>query len=417
MDFLLWTERYRKKTNYSFYIPEYVVVCKLQNGVIKEKTDLRIRMPIQPDAVESDLIKGFNAIISMIKANVGCTMIYVSERDVKICQRVFKAANVYKSIKHEYILNPEEYKIITNGKPATNANSRRSHAGKAVTSYLSGRYNDIVSNSDGITKIEPCDYTINKSKLSNIGNNTDNKQAAQILTEPINRYVRLNNSIIYHMRNCKILSKRDNNSLVEVKEDELQGLKPCGICLHGQDAIAHDNHSNSKCISCDEDSQQIIDNKNMENTIRTGDSKENTNDKNKVSMNNSNKEGTNTHNKIIDENDTSKNSHSNSLIINYDGVDPLGKYLIDICSKYGIYCEIVETTIIILTAAGGWKFDYTKRPIQLYHQNYKNIGNTIANLEYHIQQGEFIAPLNAIVYIINHDNRRIEAELKKLIKD
>ena len=95
-------------------------------------------------------------------------------------------------------------------------------------------------------------------------------------------------------------------------------------------------------------------------------------------------------------------------------IGALGRQIIKICEAYDIYCAIYDSTASILTAAGGWKFDYTKRPIKLYHQNYKTMKGTKENTEYHLQNGEYYSPIDAIAYIIKHDNKRIKMMLKEI---
>lgn len=381
MDFLLWTERYRKKTNYGFYIPEYVVVCKIQNGTVRDKLDLRIKMPIQPGAVEDDLQKAFGTIINLIKANTGCTVVYVSERDVKIFHRVFQAHKMLRFIGKEYILNPDEYKIITNGKPATNANCRRSHASKAITSYISGRFRSLDNNEIKIgdnKKSDNLDYDT-ESNINYIDTEIDNTEESAVSSIT---YVRIGNSNIYHKSDCRMINKKKSN-IREVSIDEISNMRPCNLCLHDKVPTITDDNKLDDCTNAD------IPN---DSTTVTSIESEST-----IEANND------------------KLPNRADKCIEYKGIDPLGNSLVDLCSKYGIYCEVLDKVIVLLTAAGGWKFDYTERPIQLYHQNYKHVGTAIANIEYHIQKGEFMAPIDAIAYIISHDNKRIKLELNKVL--
>lgn len=387
MEFLLWSERYRKPTSYGIYVPEYIVVSKIQNGTIREKIDLRIKMPVHSSNLDSDLLKGFNPIITMLKACPNSSIVYSTEADFKLCNCIFSNVDGLV-IKDEFILDDDEFRIITRGKPATNANSRRSHASKAVTSYLSGRYK-IAGEAVGIEQDgkQIPDESVNKASSGGrhnedtsveTVNDTIDKEIESTEQRVKTGFKRIKRSKLYHLDTCRHIKRANQADVEEVYEDEIDELRQCGVCFKLSDKKAK---------------VKIPSN----NLIENGDTAD-------------------SNNKNNDNNIKPKEAEKDNLDNHGKNVNALGKFIVEICSKYGIYCEIIDTTIVILTAAGGWKFDYIKRPIELYHQNYKDKGNTIANLEYHLQKGEFLSPLDAIIYIINHDNKRISIELDKVMR-
>ena len=96
-------------------------------------------------------------------------------------------------------------------------------------------------------------------------------------------------------------------------------------------------------------------------------------------------------------------------------ISPLAKQIIKICNHYDIYCAVYGDDVNILTAAGDWKFNYLNRPIVLYHRNYHPNTSVKAKYEYHRQDMEFYSPIDAIIYIIKHDNKRIKMLLDSLV--
>ena len=96
-------------------------------------------------------------------------------------------------------------------------------------------------------------------------------------------------------------------------------------------------------------------------------------------------------------------------------VDVWASHLVSVCNRYGIWAEISGSTVLVSTIAGDWKFDFTERPIELYHKNYKNTSGSIANYEYHKQDITLYSPIDALGYIIRHDQNRAERVLKEMI--
>lgn len=93
----------------------------------------------------------------------------------------------------------------------------------------------------------------------------------------------------------------------------------------------------------------------------------------------------------------------------------IAKQLVDICNKYKICGTMTGSTMRVVTASGSWYFNYVTRPIKLYHLNYDTKGTSSANFEYHKQSVLLDSPLDALVYIIKHDNARIERLLAEAL--
>lgn len=76
-----------------------------------------------------------------------------------------------------------------------------------------------------------------------------------------------------------------------------------------------------------------------------------------------------------------------------------------VCRKYGMKAEFRSGTAYITTYAGEWYFAYNDRPITLYHKNSIPVKGRNGDLirHSHIQPVELYAPLQALVYIRNHE--------------
>ena len=114
---------------------------------------------------------------------------------------------------------------------------------------------------------------------------------------------------------------------------------------------------------------------------------------------------------IIKEN----NSNNNEKVFVGD-YSIIAKQIEKLCNKFGICGVIVGQTLRVVTASGSWYFNYVNRPIKIYHLNYANKNNSKANIEYHKQSIMADSPVDALAYIIKHDNARIERLLEEALK-
>lgn len=436
MDILLWAERYRGKNSYHKYIPEYVDIVRIQNGITRTKEDFKIRLPINATNIDEHLVKGFNSVLSTIKSNPGCNIIYSTESDYKLMMEVYELAESELDINEHRVLFFEDFKRITKGVPASNASSRRSRATKAVELCVTGRY----------TVIEPVKTEEEKKPTDETGH-TDTLS----LRDTENRqFVRNKHYNIFHLPSCKYVKRFQESDIEKLTAAEANSYMPCKTCikpwidgrLTSKLKLSHDLDEKvevtagaikvAKLLANKQNTVTDISIKDMltheqPDPIDTEELPKNTVEEEgeeqiqaepdtlvDVPVQTEDEEVPDT---IIADTEISESETKDNLAktkITYNGIDPLGRQIINICGKYGIYCELYDTTLVILTAAGGWKFDYSKRPIVLYHQNYKNKINGVAHIEYHVQPGTYLTPLDAISYLIKHDNRRIDSMLKDI---
>ena len=106
------------------------------------------------------------------------------------------------------------------------------------------------------------------------------------------------------------------------------------------------------------------------------------------------------------------NSCDYSIQDNIVHIKVLSSQLIKVLDKLEICYKIDGYVVDIFTIAGAWRFNYVDYPIKLYHMNRNkpNIG------WYHLQPGIYDSPIEAIEFIVNHDNNRVKHILESLLK-
>lgn len=420
MTCLLWAERYRGHTNFGVYIPEYIVLVKSNGNTVKERIEYKIKMSSLSKATDKSIAAAFDPIIRALKLCSPCTLIYTTHADMSLMRRLLVNCYPEVEVEKELVLNKSEFSRITKGKPASNSNSRLSRANKAFTAAISGCTEDISINwPEYVAKLNEESNSIEQISTDNIEaeeetpeiTDTIDTTDTEVLSDSSNtedtvdneetQFVRSKASRVFHLVTCKSAQRIKNWDLVKMTLQDTVGNEPCKKCLknfysrYGIEPPVEDTEGMPDNIVNTEDSTNVTQDTTDEPEVTQAESV--------------------TSSAELEVQPVDLTVGCGNAKIEYTGdIDPLGKYLVNLCSKYGLFCEIIGTNLIVLTAAGGWKFDYTSRPIQLYHQNYRTYGNSKMNTDYHLQSGSLLAPIDAISYIISHDNKRIELELSKL---
>jgi len=86
----------------------------------------------------------------------------------------------------------------------------------------------------------------------------------------------------------------------------------------------------------------------------------------------------------------------------------IGKALEKICQGFGFHGKAYGGVIDVTTALGEWYFMYNDKPIKLRHKNNRR------GLGYHIQHPSFESPVDALIYIRNHEYDNIERAIKRI---
>lgn len=474
MDLVMWFERPKKFAYAQRYYPEYVNIAIFDDNKNK-RGEFEFRLKISSTSVDIDksIIQGFEPVIKIIKGYQKCNLYISSPEDLEVMQFVVNNTEPKLLVGDFYLMRPFDWQFIYKGNPASKSPSRRARLSKMINIYKCDKFDnvkDLIIEREKskivVTSNKPAEATKNEaeSKQNLNTNNTDNtnqtksrKAAAKakakaekqangtIKTEDkknvepekvknttsniVQKFVSNRGIGKYHTLDCPWAAMIKEENRVYMTEEELTpNLKPCIKCINNmhkkvnQTIETHDENNH--------DVTQKVDNHEESKIIQTeikGDAEDKHDDSSVIKIDEVIEKITipddncDSNNNEVNNEETSNNSHDDKPNESKDinnkipsDIGALGRQIIKICEAYDIYCAIYDSTAVILTAAGGWKFDYTDRPIKLYHQNYKSMNGTKENSEYHLQSGEFYSPIDAIAYIIKHDSKRIKMMLKDL---
>ena len=429
MDIVMWFERPKKNMNVQRYFPEYVNIAIFDDNKNK-RGEYEFRLKISPTAadIDSAIIQGFEPVIKIIKAYQKCNLYISSPEDLNVMRFIVDRVEPKLLVGDFYLMKPFDWQFIYKGNPASKSPARRARLSKMTNIYKCNKFDNASNitverdkNRVVVTNYSSADTKENKDEKVE-AKDTTNKQSNNKKTSEVEKKFVSNRGIgKYHTLDCPWATMIKEENRVYMNEDELlPNLKPCTKCISNMNKKIKLTKKEPKTTE-DNATPIIVEQKQTATEVEEDINKQNSTEVVKtaevvepvtemVAEDNTEVSEVVTHPSVAS---TDKSSDNTSVKIPSD-IGALGRQIIKICEAYEIYCAIYNTTAVILTAAGGWKFDYTDRPIKLYHQNYKSINGTKENSEYHLQSGDFYSPIDAIAYIIKHDSKRIKMMLKEL---
>jgi methylphosphotriester-DNA--protein-cysteine methyltransferase len=390
MNLLFWAEKNPKITR-PLYCPDFVNIAIFKDPEKPNRVEYNVTVP---EYTQDEIWKAMKPEINQISKNQGGN-IYFSDKEIFNLMAKYIESNKLR-VQRLFIMKSDKYLEVTKGIFDPSTHIRRTRLQRALK-FLSDGFDEVDINGNIISNITESKQEkedkqteeIKEEITENTNKELENTEeypvnVADIVTIPDGYTFVLNkNTGVYHRYTCRGVTRMSklDGSMSFITAAEAVNYKPCSICGSGQ-------LEEIKPIDKTVNKQKLEEIMNKHDHIEDiQEVKEDTKDDKDIKQ-------------------ISKNK--------YTATEIMAKNIERICERFMVVCHIKDTTAVIYTAAGGWKFDFAVRPISLFHQNYKKTDESNDNENYHLENDNIYDPVSVIAYIIKHDNNRINTLLDEL---
>lgn len=426
----IYTEPFKNKKSYKSYVPENIGICLVKDGLASKNLHLTIPSGLGYNKIRKGKIEQFDRIVELLKEHKENEIVYCRIEDYNLMYPIFIENGASENIVDNYILNDMELKRINGGCISKNNRAFKENTREMVKCVNLKKYHTVPIEHLKV----PEDYDVDDIKTAGIVRTVSGDKIHKSTCGLIKRTTTISEGLvdvpiedIGKFKLCeRCMNDKDRKYLMEMSEkaikyrEELKNYK-----LPSPDELytaVDENDKKAKFVKVHDGS--IVEDTKEQSSITLGDKTYTDNDINTTREEQSEQMEIDTaiNIKVDTQKEHSKiTKGTNHNIVDAEGfpldisqLDPLGRKVIEICNRCGLYATIYEHNVHITTAAGSWVFNYMENPITLYHRNYETKHGGGAIEQCHVQGDSFNSILDAIEYLVNHDNDRIKRFLDKL---